>query len=265
MSKRSLLAFLVIMFMTIINSCVTHKKLTYLQIDSLQDTIRQFLDTIRTVTPMTYKILPNDNVFVRVVTPDPQWSNMFNTIPAVGGMPLTPESVELLSYPVDVDGNIELPYLGKFSVGGKTVPDVKKEIEVALKNFITDAAVTVRLVNNYISIIGEVRQPGRYPIYKERLNILEALSLAGDMNEYSRRNRVELIRRSQYGTIIKEFSLLDRSIMSSEFFYVMPNDVIYAQSAKGKFFGMNTFPYAILLSSITSFILLFNFIDTLNN
>jgi polysaccharide export outer membrane protein len=266
MSKHYLLpVFAAFALIVAITSCVTTGKLTYLQLSAIQDTLRSFSDTIPSITPSTYKVLPNDNIYVRVVTPDPQWANMFNTLPESAGMNITPESAQLLSYPVEVDGTIELPYLGKFHVVGKTLSQVKTELEGALKNFISDAAVTVRLVNNYVSIVGEVRQPGRYPIYKDRLNIFEVLALAGDMSDYSNRQRVQVIRRSDKGNIIKEFTLLDRSILSSEFFYIMPNDVVYAQPMRGKFFNMITFPYAILLSSLTSFILIFNFVDNLNN
>ncbi len=251
-----------IVFM-MLSSCVTNKKLTYLQLSQIGDSVIHVSDTINSVTPSAYRILPNDNIYMRVVTPDPQWSNMFNALPTSVGIQITPESAQLLSYPVEVDGTIELPYIGKFLVKGKTLSEIKSELEASLKNFIADAAVTVRLVNNYVSIVGEVRQPGRYPIYKDRMNIFEVLALAGDLSDYSNRQSVQIIRRSSQGNIIKQFSLLDRSIMSSEFFYVMPNDVVYAQPLRGKFFNMNTFPYAILLSSITSFILIFNFIGTL--
>lgn len=262
MDRIKTLIIILVTSIFVTNSCVTNSKLTYLQTGLEGTQIIKVADTINLVTPSAYRILPNDNIYVRVVTPDPQWSNMFNTLPTSVGIQITPESAQLISYPVDVDGAIELPYLGKFMVIGKTLTEVKSELEVALKKFIADAAVTVRLVNNYVSVVGEVRQPGMYPIYKDRMNVFEVLALAGDLSDYSNRQRVQVIRRSVNGNIIREFNLLDRSIMSSEYFYVMPNDVIYSQPIKGKFFNMNTFPYAILLSSITSFVLIFNFIKT---
>jgi len=82
--------------------------------------------------------------------------------------------------------------------------------------------------------------------------------MAGDLGEFSNRQKIQLIRQTSDGNIIKEFSLNDRSIMASEFFYVMPNDVIYAMPMKGKFFQLNAFPYSVVLSSITTFILLWN-------
>ena len=87
----------------------------------------------------------------------------------------------MLSYTVDDDGTIELPYAGRFMVAGKTLHMVKTELDNALKSYIADAVVTVKMVNNYVSIIGEVQRPGRYPIYKDRLNIFQALAMAGDL------------------------------------------------------------------------------------
>lgn len=242
-------------------SCITHSKLTYLQLaEALTDTIRQISDTIVPVTPSAYKIKPFDNIYIRVVTPDPQWSDMFNTIPTTAVITISEQSAQLLSYPVDVDGTIKLPYAGKLLVAGKTLSEIQEDLEKLLRNYVTDAAVSVKMVNNYVSVIGEVRLPGRYPIYKDRMNIFEAVALAGDLSEYSDRQKLQVIRSTEKGNAIREFSLASRDIMSSELFYVMPNDVIYVQPMKGKFFQMNAFPYSVILSSITTFILIFNYI-----
>jgi polysaccharide export outer membrane protein len=234
-------------------SCVTNKKLTYLQYNGTRN------DIITSVTPAAYTIQPYDNLFIRVVTPDPKWSDMFNTLPAtVGGITMTEQSADMLSYTVDGDGAIQLPYAGRFLVKGKTLEIVKTELETALKAYIADAVVMVKMVNNYVTLIGEVQHPGKYLIYKDRLNIFEALAMAGDLDEFSNRQKIQLIRQTPGGSKINEFSLNDRSIMATEFYYVMPNDVIYAQPMKGKFFQLNAFPYAIILSAITTFILMWN-------
>jgi polysaccharide export outer membrane protein len=131
-------------------------------------------------------------------------------------------------------------------------------LETALKAYIADAVVMVKMVNNYVSLIGEVQHPGKYLIYKDRMNIFEALAMAGDLDEFSNRQKIQVIRQTSGGNQVKEFSLNDRSIMATEFYYVMPNDVIYAQPMKGKFFQLNAFPYAVILSAITTFILMWN-------
>ena len=235
-----------------LSSCVTNKKLTYLQ-------DKGALSEFTAITPATYIIQPYDNLFIRVVTPDPKMSDMFNTIPATASaINVTELSADMLSYSVDGDGAIDLPYAGRFMVAGKTLNMVKTELDNALKSFVTDAVVTVKMINNYVSIIGEVQRPGRYPIYKDRMNIFQALAMAGDLGLYSNRKKIELIRQTPDGNIVKEFSVKDRSIIGSQFFYVMPNDVIYAPPMKGRFFQMSAFPYSVILSTVTTFVLLWN-------
>jgi|BarGraNGADG00212_2_1021979.scaffolds.fasta_scaffold13239_2 polysaccharide export outer membrane protein len=251
--KKHLPKLILVLLTAGLVSCVTNKKLTYLQYSGTPP------DTIAAVTPSNYKVLPFDNLFIRVVTPDPKWSEMFNTLPTTTySVSVTEQSADLISYPVDGSGAILLPYAGKIVVAGKTLSVITTELETALKGYIADAAVTVKMINNYVSLLGEVTRPGRYPIYKDRLNIFQALAMGGDLSEYSNRQKVQVIRQTQGGNTIKEFSLTDRSIMSSEFFYVMPNDVIYAMPMKGKFFQMSAFPYSVLLSTITTFILMWN-------
>ena len=233
-------------------SCVTNKDLTYLQYEGSAP------DTVGSVTPSDYKIQAFDNLFIRVVTPDPKWSEMFNTIPTTYSLSITEQSADLISYPVDSSGSILLPFAGKVHVAGKNLGAITTDIEDVLKNYIADAAVSVKMINNYVSLLGEVNRPGRYPIYKDRMNVFQALAMGGDLGDYSNRQKVQVIRQTPAGNVVKEFSLTDRTILSSEFFYVMPNDVIYAKPIKGRFFQMNSFPYAVILSTITTFILLLN-------
>jgi len=248
--KSRLITFLLLLALS---SCVTNKKLTYLQYDGAANHI------IQPEYPSEYTILPYDNLFIRVVTPDPQWAAMFNTMPvATASITVTEQSADLVSYSVDADGNIQLPYAGTMKVAGKTLSMVTLEVEKLLKAYVADAAVTVKMVNNYVSLIGEVQRPGRYPVYKDRMNIFQGLAMAGDVNEFSNRQKIQLIRQTSAGTMIREFTLTDRSIIASEFFYLKPNDVIYVPPMKGKFFKMNEFPYSVLLSTITTFVLLWN-------
>ena len=236
----------------LISSCVTNKKLTYLQSEGPRE---EFI----AITPATYIIQPYDNLYIRVITPDPKLAEMFNTMPAnSGSMSMNELSADILSYTVDDTGTIELPYAGKFIVAGKTLNQIKVELDIAIKSYITDAVVTVKMINNYVSIIGEVQRPGKYQIYKNRLNIFQALAMAGDLDKYSNRQKIQIIRQTPDGNTVKEFSLKDRSIIGSQFFYIMPNDVIYAPPMKGRFFQMEAFPYAVILSTITTFVLIWN-------
>ena len=246
----------------ILSSCLTNKKLTYLQYSSRVDNAAPPVgDSRTTVTPSAYKIMPYDVLFIRVITPDPQWSAIFNPSTGAGGA-LTEESASLSGYNVDGDGFIEIPYVGRVKVAGKTLGELKVELEEIFKKYVSDGAITVRMVNNFVSIIGEVRAPGRYPLTKDRLNVFEALSLAGDLNDYSNRQKVQLIRQTPYGPLVKEFSLSDRSILTSEFYYVMPNDIIYTQPMRGRTFQTNSSVYTVFLSTITTFLVIYSFFRT---
>lgn len=242
----------------ILQSCVVNRKTTYLQSD----------DTKTFSTPQTgmmesssYRIQPSDNLYIRVITPDPKWAVMFNTLPVTSStFSITEQSTDLISYPVLPDGNVDVPYVGEIPVAGKTVQEIKKILELALADYINDYDVTVRLVNNYVSVLGDVNNPGRYVIYKDKLNIFQALAMAGDMSDYSDRYKVKIVRETQDGIRIMELDLTKKEVINSEFYYVMPNDVIYAQPMKGKFFGMNTFPFSVVLSTITLAILIASFV-----
>jgi len=180
-------------------------------------------------------------------------------MPVGAGGAVTEESAALFGYPVDVHGNIEIPFVGQVKAAGKTLSELKVELDSTFKNYVTDAAISIRLVNNYVSLLGEVRAPGRYPLTKDRINIFEALSMASDMSEFSNRQKVQLIRPSPYGPIIKEFSLSDRSILASEFYYILPNDIIYVKPISGRMFAHNTSIYSLLLSTITTALVIISY------
>lgn len=264
MKKRSAIPFIIVLLMILLTSCVSRKKLTYLQFnDKTPESGLSLGENRPSVTPSAYKILPYDNLYIRVITPDPQWSDLFNSMPIGAGGSVTQESAGLFGYSVDDKGNIEIPFVGKVEVGGLTLSEIKTKLDLIFTNYVTDAAITIRLVNNFISVLGEVNAPGRYPLTKDRINVFEALSLAGDMSAFSDRQKVQLIRPSPYGPVIKEFSLADRSILSSEYYYIMPNDIIYAVPMQGRSFELNATFWSLVLSTITSTLGVLAFFRTL--
>lgn len=253
MKKNIRIITISLSIMLIMSSCVTTKKIKYLQYMGGDDkTGTETFDQTVSVTPATYRLMPNDILFIRVITPDPEWSEIFNVAAAGQSGSLTGESASLLGYPVDEQGYIEIPFVEKVKVGGKTLSETKAELDRVFKNYLNDAALTVRLVNNFVSVIGEVRSPGRYPLTKDQINIFEAVALAGDLMDYGDRQKVQIIRPSPYGPLVKEFSLADRTILSSEFYFVMPNDIIYVQPRNGRSFQLNSSVTSTILSSIST-------------
>lgn len=247
------IVFVVVMSILLLSSCISRKKLTYLQYsDNTQKYPSLVQETGSLSAPKAYEIQPYDNLYIRVLTPDPQWSALFNTMPIGAGGAVTEESAGLFGYPVDLSGYIEIPFVGNVKAEGKTLAELTVDLDSLFKGYVTDAAIMVRLVNNFISILGEVNAPGRYHLTKDRMNIFEALSLASDMSVYSNKQKIQLIRPSQYGPVVKEFSLSDRSILSSEYYYLMPNDIIYVMPLQGRAFQVNSIVWTMFFTALSS-------------
>ena len=97
-------------------------------------------------------------------------------------------------------------------------------------------------------------------MYKEHLTIYQALALAGDIDVYGDRFSISIMRKSAEGTVVKEFDITDKNIVDSEYYYVQPNDVIYVKPMKGKFFGMATFPFTLIFTGVTTYLLIDNYL-----
>lgn len=233
-----------VVLMIVLGGCVTTKHATLLQ---------EYEDSEYTgeyVPPETYLIKSNDNLYVKVTTLDPRYAVIFNSMSDQGYMQADEASVNLLSYPVELDGTVDIPYIGSIEVAGKTLPEAKEAIESVLAEYVTDASITLKLVNNYVSILGEIRNPGMYPLYKERLNIYQALAMAGDVADFSDRYELSIIRMTMEGSIVKKFNITDRNIIDTEYYYVLPNDVIYVKPLKGRFFAIDSAPFTFAFSAI---------------
>ena len=137
-------------------------------------------------------------------------------------------------YLVDNNGNVEFPTLGTIHLGGLTKGEAEKYIKDKLKpQFRTSPIVTVRMGNYKISVIGEVNGPGTFTVSNEKVNIFEALAMAGDMTIYGIRDNVKLIREDHTGKReIVTLNLNDRNILQSPYYYLQQNDILYVTPNK---------------------------------
>lgn len=250
---RKRISFLGFIFLLALSSCVTNEMVTLLQEHEESPYPGEYSP------PEDYLIKTNDNLYIRVTTLDPTYASLFNAAGQQGGGYIQADeaSAQLVSYPVEIDGTVDLPYVGPVAVGGLTLKEAKQAIEVILAEYVTDASLTVKLVNNYVSVLGEVNEPGMYAIYKDRLNVYQALAMAGDVADYGNRYEVSIIRQTAEESVVKVFDITDRNIVDSEFYYVMPNDVIYVKPIKGRYFAINTAPYTFALTTVTAAITIF--------
>ena len=212
-------------------SCTSYKKVPYLQNSSS-------VDPTAVVELYDAKIQPKDMLTITVSSEDLEAAIPFNL--TVGTLQTAARYVTsqpvLQTYLVDNEGFIEFPTLGRLHVGGLTKHEVESIIKEKLTpNFTNAPIVNVRMVNYKISVIGEVVRPNTYTISNEKVNVFEALALAGDLTIYGRRDGVKLIRENADGTKqIVPLNLNDANLIYSPYYYLQQNDVLYVDPNKAK-------------------------------
>ena len=215
-----------------ITSCTSYKKVPYLQNHAELDTT--FVSELYDV-----RIQPKDMLTITISSENPGAAVPFNlTIPtAVSASSKSLSSQPMLqTYLVDNDGCIDFPTLGRLKIDGLT----KRELEIMIReriksNFTNDPIVTVRMTNYKVSVLGEVASPGVHTISNEKVNILEALALSGDLTVYGKRDNVKLIRENTDGTKkIVSLNLNDANIIHSPYYYLQQNDILYVEPNKAK-------------------------------
>ncbi|MCD9853826.1 polysaccharide biosynthesis/export family protein [Epilithonimonas sp. JDS] len=145
-------------------------------------------------------------------------------------------------YQVTTDGYIAFPTLGNIYCKGMTKQQLKVEFEARLKQYLVDPVVTIQLVNFNISVLGDVGSPGQKTSLTERLNIFQALALAGDMRSSANRTNVKLIRYSEESgkDLTYQLDLSEASIVNSPYYYLQQNDILYIEPDKNAQIAANT-------------------------
>ena len=207
-------------------------------------------------TPGEYKIRTDDQLFIQVISDDPlnaAFLNLINTQGNTGSMGNSANSLELITFLVDEQGNIAYPQLGEIQVEGLSTAQVRDIIQKKVNVFLESASVFVKLVNRNITVLGEVRNPGQKLMIKNQLTIFEALGTAGDITDYGNRQNVKLIRELPEGKHVAEINLTDPNLLSSPYYYVLPHDILYVEHST-KIYGAKNMPYAAPLSITASVI-----------
>lgn len=161
-------------------------------------------------------------------------------------------------YQVTAEGNINFPVIGNVYCKGMTKQQLKDDLEQRLKPYLTDPMVTVTLSNFNVSIIGDVKSPGQKTSPTERLNVFQALALAGDLSDSANRTNVKLIRYSdqEQRDITYTLDLSEASVVNSPYYYLQQNDILYVEPDRNKQIAANTTnPNRSLLLQLTSFVI----------
>lgn len=222
-----------IALIVILTGCGTYKTIPYmLNSESLSSASSQ--DAL-----FDARIMPKDIISITVSTTDPEASAPFNLIVPSS---ITNQTRQVTSQPslqqylVENDGTIDFPVLGRLKIGGLTKREAEELIRKGLEGFLNeDPIINVRMTNYKISVLGEVNRPGTFTITNEKVNIFEALAMAGDLTIYGMRDNVKLVREDANGkSDVIVFSLNDRALINSPFYYLQQNDVIYITPNKNR-------------------------------
>ncbi len=257
LTRLTQVALTVLFGSIILFSCVPQRKMLYLQGENKSDTSSRFINERST----TYLIQPGDNLYIKVVSLDEKTATLFNPLERAtgGGQNINDQGIYLNSYTVSDEGFIEFPLAGQIVVQNLNVEQVKEKIQLVLDQYVKETVLIVKLVNFNLTVLGEVRRPGQYKVYQSEINIFEAMAMAGDLTEFADRKEVQIIRQTKNGSEIININLEQANILSSDYYFLKPNDMIYVKPLPIKQFGFATFPYALIFSSISTALLLINF------
>jgi len=250
--KLPLLFLLVSLLM---GSCVSRKNIAYFQgLETLKE--EQLNKNI--------EIQPGDLLSIIVSAPELQAAQPFNNFKPTPGSAQGSgggANSEPLNYLVGEDGNINFPTLGKMEVTGMTGKELEAKLENQLTTYLQDPVVTVRVENFQITILGEVGNPGTFPIDNDDISLPQALGFAGDINISGKRNNVLVTRNVNGEREYAYLDLTDAAVMNSPFYYLKQNDVVYVEPIGPKIQSASYLgtaaSYLSVVSVITSLILIF--------
>jgi polysaccharide biosynthesis/export protein len=196
------------------------------------------------------KILPFDNLYIKVLSTDEKNALIFNT-----SDPLRSDlSTALISYLVDEKGNVNFPFVGDINIGGLTTSQASAKIQKALSEYISNTAVLVKFIDNKVTVMGEVNHQGVFPFTSDKINIYDAIALAGGFTRYGSHKNIYLIR--QVNNELKQFKLdlSNSKIIGSENYYILPNDVIVVEPLRNISWSYENITYSTVLTTITTLI-----------
>jgi len=261
--------FIVCLLAVFASSCVSNKKIVYLQNLEGQEPIAE--DSLINYSFTEYRLQYNDIIDVKIQTSDQSMNNLFNIqndrstnmgagISSSGG-----DVYYMTGYTVDKEGNIELPLVGKVNIKNKTLEEAKDTIAQELKKYFVseDYFIRVKLGGIRYSALGEFGRPGKFVVLQDRMTIFEAIAHAGDLNVVAKRDQLLLIRQYPEGTKLHRINLNDRHLVQSPFYFIQPNDQLYVEPMRVRELGSGqnfSQSLSLIVTSISATALVLNLI-----
>ena len=229
--------FLFVLLCAGVVACIPNRKVVYLQDKSKKDP-QDFPNALTVpLAYQEYKLQPEDVLSVQI--------SKLPTIDRISADPIEITNSSrtqilhpyLTGLPIDYRGRIDIPTLGEVEVGGLTIDQAQQKINKTASESYSLPSVRVFLLNFNITVLGEVNHPGRYPVYNSRVNVLEALGMAGDCSDFANKYMVKVLRTEAGKNRIFFVDLTDDKLLNSETFFLHPNDVVMVAPLKSKKFA----------------------------
>lgn len=258
--KKNGYIILLLLALFFISSCRSTKEFTLFQDLNKNQRIPDFSDKVQ-----EYKVHPYDNLYINIKTLNPEVNKLFDASESTNNYSAGTQqmygdyvSQYINGYQVDSIGFVTLPIIGNIEVAGLTLKQIQERVQKRSLEFLKDPTVKVKLLSFKVNINGEVKDPGVYYCYNEKLNILEAISMANGLTDNAKINKTIVVRETSKGTYTYTIDLTSKSLLSSEVYYLQPNDLIYITPGKNKHVELNATSYSLFLTTITTVLLVYN-------
>lgn len=240
----------------LVTSCVPVRKLRYVQADRHNKYINTY-----TNKRVEKTIQPYDNLYIQVFSLDQNVSGIFSGQNNI----VSRTDPNLISYTVNDSGFIHYPFVDKIYLKDLTIDEASRKIQELLSQYVINISVTVRFVGNKITVLGEVRNPGEFPYYNEKLTIFQALGFAGDVASMGNKKDVVLIREIDGVITYYQVDLTKKNIVESPLFFLIPNDVIIVNPLRAKYRTLRDLSlWGSLLTTISTSLAVIIFIQNQN-
>lgn len=251
-------------------SCIPNKKVIYYQ--NLEGNEAIIDGELISYELPEYRLQYNDIIDIQIQTVEDILEKGFsskiqseNNNPIFGQIAQSGGDVYYMTgYTVDKNGFIKMPLLGELKVNDMTLEEVRILVEGKITRYVTsEIFVRVKLGGIRFSSLGEFRRPGKYVVLQDRLTIFEAIAQAGDLTAVAKRDEILLVRQYPDGTRLHRINLNDRQIIRTPYYFIQPNDQIYAEPMKVRQIGAgdsSAQSVALIISSITAATLILSII-----
>ncbi|MDY0102494.1 MAG: polysaccharide biosynthesis/export family protein [Lentimicrobium sp.] len=248
---KALAIALVLISNFLLISCIPQRKLNLLQTQEVNDSsyVNSFITDDSILTE--YLIQPNDYLYINIRTIEKELSDFLE--PGSGMNFINSENQSLLGYNVNNEGYIYFPYLGDIKLAGLTMMEAHNAIKASATKILGDRVrIDVKLINNTINVLGEVNKEGQYNMTKGKITIIEALTIAGGLTNYAKRQQIKVYRKINNKEMVYLVDITSGDLVKN-MFYVYPNDMIYVEAMRAKSFGLSpTFSITMISSMLTT-------------